>query len=59
MPETVTCPQLHDMLAENDCLENFGGLGVNVYAFVYSDLAKPLEPTAGTNKYPTFSADTF
>lgn len=59
MPKTVTCPQLHDMLAENDCLENFGGLGMNVYAFVYSDLAKPLEPTEGTNKYPTFSSSTF
>ena len=59
MAETVTCPQLHDQLAENDCLENLGGLGIHVYAFVYSDLAKPLEPEKGTNKYATFTTETF
>ncbi len=55
--QTVVCPQLHDQLAENDCLENFGGLGINVYAFVKSDLVKPLEPTG--NKYETLSTSSF
>lgn len=59
MAETNTCPQLKDLLAENDCLENFGGLGVNVYAFLKSDLTAPLEPTEGTNKYAALSSSSF
>ena len=47
MAENVTCPEIKDILSENECLENFGGLGVNVYIFIKSDLAAPLEPEAG------------
>ena len=26
MAENVTCPEIKDILSENECLENFGGL---------------------------------
>ena len=53
MAEQVTCPEIKDVLSQNECLENFGGLGVNVYVFIKSDLAAPLEPEAGKNTYAT------
>ena len=56
MADQVTCPVIKDILSENECLENFGGLGVNVYVFIKSDLAAPLEPEAGKNTYATLSA---
>ena len=59
MAEQVTCPVIKDILSENECLENFGGLGVNVYVFIKSDLAAPLEPEAGKNTYATLSAASF
>ena len=59
MADQVTCPEIKDILSENECLENFGGLGVNVYVFIKSDLAAPLEPEAGKNTYATLSAASF
>lgn len=59
MADQVTCPVIKDILSENECLENFGGLGVNVYVFIKSDLAAPLEPEAGKNTYATLSATSF
>ena len=57
MAQTVTCPEIKDILAANDCLENFGGLGVNVYAFNKADLAAPLKPEK--NIYPALSSASF
>ena len=59
MAENVTCPEIKDILSENECLENFGGLGVNVYVFIKSDLAAPLEPEAGKNTYAALSTTSF
>lgn len=59
MADTATCPEIKDILAENDCLENFGGLGVNVYVFLKSDLMAALEPEEGTNKYAALTAASF
>ena len=59
MAEQVTCPEIKDILSENECLENFGGLGVTVYVFIKSDLAAPLEPETGKNTYATLSAASF
>ena len=43
MAQTATCPEIKDFLAANECLENFGGLGVNVYIFIKDDLVSPLK----------------
>lgn len=59
MAENVTCPEIKDILSENECLENFGGLGVNVYVFIKSDLAAPLEPEAGKNIYAALTVASF
>lgn len=59
MADTITCPEIKDILSENDCQENFGGLAVNVYYFLKSDLVKPLEPEKGKNTYPALSASDF
>ena len=59
MAENVTCPEIKDILSENECLENFGGLGVNVYIFIKSDLAAPLSPEEGKNTYAALSAASF
>lgn len=59
MAENVTCPEIKDILSENECLENFGGLGVNVYVFIKSDLAAPLSPEAGKNTYAALTAASF
>ena len=59
MAETVTCPEIKDLLSENDCLENFGGLGVNVYVFIKSELAAPLSPEKGKNTYAALTAASF
>lgn len=59
MTETVTCPEIKDILSENECLENYGGLGVNVYVFIKSDLAAPLAPEAGKNSYAALTAASF
>ena len=59
MADTVTCPEIKNLLSENDCLENFGGLGVNVYVFLKSDLVSALTPTEGTNKYAALTTASF
>lgn len=57
MAVTATCPELKDILAANECLENFGGLGVNVYVFLKGDLKSPLK--SEKNVYPTLSSESF
>ena len=57
MAQTATCPKPMDILASNDCLENFGGLGVNVYIFDKADLAAPLKPEK--NIYPALTSESF
>ena len=57
MAQTVTCPEIKDVLAANECLENFGGLGVNVYVFLKSDLKAPLK--AEKNVYPALTSESF
>ena len=57
MAQTVTCPEPMDVLAANDCLENFGGLGVNVYIFNKADLAAPLKPEKDI--YPALTSESF
>lgn len=57
MAQTATCPELKDFLSANECLENFGGLGVNVYVFLKSDLKAPLK--AEKNVYPALSSESF
>lgn len=57
MAQTATCPEIKDILAANECLENFGGLGVNVYIFIKDDLANPLK--AEKNIYPALSSESF
>ena len=57
MAQSVTCPEPMDILAANECLENFGGLGSNVYFFNKADLAAPLTPEK--NIYPALTSDSF
>ena len=57
MAVTATCPELKDVLVANECLENFGGLGVNVYVFLKSDLKAPLK--AEKNVYPALTSESF
>ena len=57
MAQTVTCPEPMDILAANDCQENFGGLGVNVYVFNKADLTAPLKPEK--NIYPALTSESF
>ena len=57
MAVQATCPELKDILAANECLENFGGLGVNVYVFLKGDLKSPLK--AEKNVFPTLSTESF
>ena len=57
MAVTATCPEIKDILAANECLENFGGLGVNVYVFIKGDLKAPLK--AEKNVYPALTAESF
>ncbi len=57
MAPKVNCPTLTDWLDENNCMENFAGLGVDVYVFIKSDLQAPLSIVEGSeNEYstPTF-----
>ena len=57
MAQTATCPEIKDILAADECLENFGGLGINVYAFIKDDLVSPLKPEK--NIYTTLSSESF
>ena len=57
MAQTATCPEIKDILAADECLENFGGLGINVYAFDKDELAAPLK--AEKNIYSAMDENTF
>ena len=57
MAQTATCPEIKDFLAANECLENFGGLGVNVYIFIKDDLMAPLK--AEKNIYSALTSESF
>ena len=57
MAQTATCPEIKDFLAADECLENFGGLGINVYAFNKADLVAPLK--AEKNVYPALTSESF
>ena len=57
MAQSATCPEIKDILAADECLENFGGLGINVYAFNKADLVAPLKPEK--NVYPALSTESF
>lgn len=56
MVEKATCPELLDVLNENECLENIAGMGNNVYIGLKSDLAAPLTLTGSTYSTPTFKS---
>lgn len=55
---SVTCPKLADLLNETNCLEQFAGLGTNVYLGIKSELTAPLKPTDNLYAAPTFGAGT-
>lgn len=55
MPEPVSCPQLKDFLVDNDCLENFAGLGTDIYIGLKSDLTAPLKATDNLYSTPAFA----
>ena len=57
MAQTATCPEIKDYSAEDLCLEQMPGMGMNIYPFKKGDLKAPLKPTG--NKYPTLSTDSF
>ena len=57
MAQAITCPEIKDILAANECLENFGGLGINVYVFDKDELAAPLK--AEKNIYPALTSASF
>ena len=56
MADTVVCPALQDYLDTQDCVENFAGLGTNIYVFLKEDLATPLVLTDNVYSTPTFKS---
>ena len=52
---SVTCPQLVDVLNEDECLENLAGLGTDVYIGLKSELTAPLTATDNSYSTPTFA----
>ena len=54
MPNQVTCPQLADVLNENECLENRAGVGITVYLGLKSELSAPLTATENVYSTPSF-----
>lgn len=56
MANQVTCPQLADVLNENECLENRAGVGVTVYLGLKSELSAPLTATENMYSTPSFQA---
>lgn len=54
MAGIVTCPQLMDVLNDDECLENRAGLGVNIYLGLKSELAAPLTATENVYSTPAF-----
>lgn len=57
MAVTATCPEIKNVFAADECLENVGGLGVNVYVFDKGDLKAPLK--AEKNIYPALTTESF
>ena len=57
MAQTATCPELKDYSAEDLCLEQMPGMGMNIYVFKKSDLKAPLQATG--NQYPALSSESF
>ena len=55
MAEQVTCPQLADVLNENECLENRAGMASTVYLGLKSELAAALTATENTYSTPSFT----
>lgn len=53
MAQTV-CPQLIDVLASEDCLENLAGLGTDVYVGLKEDLEEPMTLTDNEYSTPVF-----
>ena len=56
MADTVTCPQLADILNDDECLENLAGLGSDVYIGLKSELTTPLTATDNLYGTPTFQS---
>ena len=54
MADQVTCPQLADVLNENECVENRAGVGVTIYLGLKSELAAPLTATENMYSTPAF-----
>lgn len=57
MAQTATCPEIKDYSAEDLCLEQMPGMGMNIYVFKKSDLKAPLQATG--NQYPALSSESF
>lgn len=57
MAQTATCPEIKDYSAEELCLEQMPGMGMNIYVFKKSDLKAPLQATG--NQYPALSPESF
>lgn len=56
MAVTVQCPTMGDILAGNQCLENFAGLGSTVYVGLKEDLTEPMKLTDGVYSTPKFKS---
>ena len=56
MADTIVCPALQDYLDNQDCMENFAGVGTVVYVFQKEDLAAPMELTDNVYSTPTFKS---
>lgn len=52
----IVCPEFVDALDTNNCLENYAGLGSDIYVGVKGDLATPMTMTDGTYSTPTFKS---
>lgn len=52
---TVTCPQLVDILNEDECLENLAGLGTDVYIGLKSELSAPMTAEESLFSTPVFA----
>lgn len=52
----VVCPTLEDILSKDQCLENFAGLGTNVYIGLKEDLESEMKMTDGEYSTPVFKA---
>lgn len=56
MADTNQCPTIGDYLDNQDCIENFAGVGTVVYLFLKEDLAAPLVLTDNVYSTPTFKS---